>query len=192
MITWYHPCSPSGSVWKETSALAATKGCDECHEHGKPTRCFRHRGGRRTPVVFLQLKMDSENTGVVFCLLLQTYTQTGCPVVRLHAITLTQVSRSFPTFALSPRHGWEAHVVIGSVLGRGVGHAGLWLRLCLLPVVAASLLPPSTHRLWRCLLWWAERRKSSAQSSWCGGFAGKWRTTYGNKNKERNAILSSL
>lgn len=140
-------------------------------------------------------KTASETTRVVFCLLLQTYVHAGSMTIqathtRLHTIVLTQIGGSFPTFTLGPRHGWEAHVVVGPVLGRGVRHGRLWLGLCLLPVVATSLLPPSTHRLWRSFLRWAERWKSPTQSSWCGGFAGKWRTTYRKKGeKEGNAIF---
>lgn len=112
-------------------------------------------------------------------------THTGHSTGRPHVIILTQISWSFPTLTLAPRCSWEAHVVVGSVLGRGVWHAGLWLRLRLLPAVATTLLPSSTHGLGRCFLWWAERWKSSTQPSRCGGFAGKWRTTCIKKGRKK-------
>lgn len=144
--------------------------------------------GRQPRKLWESLSVSSSHTHTH---IMYTYLwQHGAPTARLRTLVLTQVSCSLPTLVLAPRHGWEAHVVVGAVLGRGVHHAGLrpW-RWCLLPAVAAPLLPAAPQGLGRRFLWWAERWEPPAQSSWCGGFAGKWRTTYREKGRRQARLV---
>lgn len=103
---------------------------------------------------------------------------------------LTDASRSFSTLVLCSRHCWEAHVVIGLVLGGGVRAAGLGFGLCLLPAIATSLLPTAAaHGLRRRFL----RRggKSSAHARWCGRFTGKRRASCKIQGKEGWWVLAN-
>lgn len=102
----------------------------------------------------------------------------------------TDASRSFSTLVLCSRHCWEAHVVIGLVLGRGVRATGLGFGLCLLPAIATSLLPTAAaHGLRRRFL----RRggKSSTHARWCGWFTGKWRASCKIQGKEWWWVLAN-
>lgn len=133
--------------------------------HGRP-RCSTRSAGGVDHLISLQL-LESLINNRIGLGLLQTWhprqwQHRQVTRHRFHLIILTQIRRSFPTFALSGRHSWEAHIVIGSVLRGGVRHAGWRLRLRLLPIIARGLLPPSTHWLGGCFLRWAERWESSA------------------------------